>query len=116
MVLDEIGRPWAALGSPGMSSRAVAMTLINMLGYGMDLHAAIDAPRFQGYGPGDAVTAEARFDPAALEELEAWGISWSLVAPYDQSMGSMHGVARDPETGRLVGVADPRRTGFAVGR
>lgn len=116
MVLGDDGRPWAALGSPGMSSRAVAMTLINLLGYGMDLHSAVHAPRFQGYGPGDPVTAESRFDEEVLEVLQAWGISYSLVGGYDQSMGSMHAVMRDPETGQLIGVADARRTGFAAGR
>jgi gamma-glutamyltranspeptidase / glutathione hydrolase len=116
MVLDQDGRPHAALGSPGMSSRAVAMTLINLLGYGMDLHSAIHAPRFQGYGPGDVVRAESRFSQEALDELKAWGVSYELVGGYDQSMGSMHGVIRDLETGLLTGVADARRTGFAAGR
>jgi len=116
MVLGEDGSPRVALGSPGMSSRAVAMTLINLLGYGMDLHSAIHAPRFQGYGPSDEVVAESRFSQAALDELQAWNIRYRLVGGYDQSMGSMHGVAIDPVTGVLTGVADARRTGFAAGR
>jgi len=116
MILDDGGRPWAALGSPGMSSRAVAMTLINLLGYGMDLHSAVHAPRFQGYGPGEAVRAESRFNEEVLKSLSAWGISYALVGGFDQSMGSMHAVMRDAETGRLIGVADARRTGFASGR
>ncbi len=116
MVLDDQGRPTTALGSPGMSSRAVAMTLINLLGYGMELDDAIHAPRFRGYAAGESVDAESRFPLATLEELRAWGVGFGLVAPYDQSMGSMHGVTRDPATGRLVGVADARRTGFAAGR
>jgi len=116
MILDEDGTPWAALGSPGMSSRAVAMTLVNLLGYGMDLHTAVHAPRFQGYGPGEVVRAESRFPEETLEDLGAWGISYSLVGGFDQSMGSIHAVIRDRETGRLVGVADARRTGLAAGR
>lgn len=116
MVLGEDRSPRVALGSPGMSSRAVAMTLINLLGYGMDLHSAIHAPRFQGYGPSDEVVAESRFNQEALDELRAWNVRYRLVGGYDQSMGSMHGVAIDPETGILTGVADARRTGFAAGR
>lgn len=116
MVLGEDGSPRVALGSPGMSPRAVAMTLIKLLGYGMDLHSAIHAPRFQGYGPSDEVVAESRFSEAALSELRAWNIRYRLVGGFDQSMGSMHGVAIDPETGILTGVADARRTGFAAGR
>ena len=115
MALDDAGEPWLALGSPGMSSRAVAMTLINMLGYGMDLHEAIDTPRFQGYAPDEAVQAEAGIEREALDELGAFGISYDITGVYDWGMGSMHGVARDPETGELTGVADPRRTGHADG-
>jgi gamma-glutamyltranspeptidase / glutathione hydrolase len=116
MVLDDDGRPRVAIGSPGMSSRAVAMALINLLGYGMDLHEAVHAPRFQGYGPGDEVVAESRFDIQALDELQAWDVSYRLVSGYDQSMGSLHAVSIDRDSGLLTGVADARRTGFAAGR
>ncbi len=116
MVLDDDGRPRVAIGSPGMSSRAVAMALINLLGYGMELHEAVHAPRFQGYGPGDEVVAESRFDIQALDELQAWDVSYRLVSGYDQSMGSLHAVTIDRESGLLTGVADARRTGFAAGR
>lgn len=113
MAVDEDGVPWLALGSPGLSSRAVALTLINMIGYDMDPYAAVDAPRFQGYGRYENLHIESRVAPAVIEGLEARGVSVDLSAPYNWHMGSIHLVLRDE--GGLVGVADPRRGGHASG-
>lgn len=115
MAVDDDGQPWLALGSPGLSSRAVALTLINLLGYGMDPYAAVDAPRFQGYGRYDALHIESRIAEDVLHDLEQRGVELRISAPYNWHMGSIQLVMRDRQSGVLTGVADPRRGGHAAG-
>jgi gamma-glutamyltranspeptidase/glutathione hydrolase len=115
MAVDDDGKPWLAIGSPGLSSRTVALTLINLIGYGMEPYAAVDAPRFRGYGPNDALLAESRIPNDVLDGLAAFGVRVERSAPYNWHMGSIHLVIKDPETGELIGIADPRRAGFALG-
>ena len=115
MVLKDDGEPWLALGSPGLSSRAVALTLINLLGYGMSPYDAVDAPRFQGYGRYDPLQVESRIPPSVLDVLESQGVQIQLSAPYNWHMGSIQLVLRDPDSGTLRGVADPRRAGYVAG-
>jgi gamma-glutamyltranspeptidase/glutathione hydrolase len=115
MALDDEGKPWLAIGSPGLSSRAVALTLINLIGYGMDPYASVDAPRFRGYGPSDALQVESRIPKEVVDGLAGFGVRVDLSAPYNWHMGSIQLIVRDRETGELVGVADPRRAGHAAG-
>lgn len=115
MAVDDEGKPWLAIGSPGLSSRAVAMTLINLLGYGMDPYASADAPRFRGYGPNEELQIESRIPKDVIDGLAALGVRVALTAPYNWHMGSIQLVIRDRKTGELVGVADPRRAGHAAG-
>jgi gamma-glutamyltranspeptidase/glutathione hydrolase len=115
MAVDDDGEPWLALGSPGLSSRAVALTLINLIGYGMQPYEAVDAPRFQGYGRYDKLQVESRFPQDVLDGLEARGVQIQLSAPYNWHMGSIQLISRDTQSGELTGIADPRRAGHAEG-
>jgi len=115
MAVDEDGEPWLALGSPGLSSRAVALTLINLIGYGMQPYDAVDAPRFQGYGRYEKLHVESRMSQEVLDELEAMGVQIDISAPYNWHMGSIQLILRDTQSGELTGVADPRRAGHAEG-
>ena len=115
MAVDDSGKPWLALGSPGLSSRAVALTLINLIGYGMSPYEAVDAPRFQGYGRYDKLQVETRIPQNVLDGLEARGVQIDLSAPYNWHMGSIQLISKDAQSGELTGVADPRRAGHAEG-
>ena len=54
-------------------------------------------------------------EPATvLTELDRRGIAIRDLGPYDYHTGSMQIVWRDDD-GRLHGVSDPRRLGFAAG-
>jgi gamma-glutamyltranspeptidase/glutathione hydrolase len=108
-------QPWLALGSPGLSSRAVAIVLANLLGFGKDLRAAVEAPRFQGNQPGEAFQIETTVPDAVRQSLAAYGIRVQPTAPYNWHLGSVQAVMRDPKTGVFTGVADPRRAGHAAG-
>ena len=109
------GKPWVAIGSPGLASRAVAIVLTNLLGFKKDLYASVDAPRFQGNQPTQAFEVESRVPDKVREGLAAFGISVLATAPYNWHFGSAQAVMRDEKTGRLIGVADPRRAGYAAG-
>jgi gamma-glutamyltranspeptidase/glutathione hydrolase len=115
MALTDDGKPWLAIGSPGLSSRAVALTMINLLGYGMSPYDSVDAPRFQGYGRYDELQVESRIPDEVLAGLESQGVQIQLSAPYNWHMGSIQLILQDHESGELEGVADPRRAGHVEG-
>lgn len=117
------GMPWLGLGSPGASCHAVSQVLINMLASGMDLYAAIDAPRFRirsndgghaGWRLG-TLDLETRLPSETVAGLERYGIDLAPLGDYNWHMGSIQAVMRDAESGQLVGSADPRRAGYARG-
>jgi gamma-glutamyltranspeptidase len=93
----------------------LAMVLINVLGFGMDLYDAIEAPRFRGFAPGEVLEAESRIPERVLDGLSRYGIRTEIRGTYHWGFGSVQAVMRDPATGELVGAADPRRSGYAEG-
>jgi len=114
MVLKD-GKPWIAIGSPGLSSRAVAIVLTNFLGFKKGLYESVDAPRFQGNQVNEPFEVETRVPDNVLEGLAAFGITVHPNAPYNWHFGSMQIVMRDEKTRGWVGIADPRRAGHAAG-
>ncbi|MBB5985863.1 gamma-glutamyltransferase family protein [Sphingobium lignivorans] len=114
-IVAKAGKPELVIGSPGLSSRAVALTLINYLGYGMSLEQSVDAPRFSGSQPGVPTIIETRVSEAVRESLKTdYGVAVHPTTPYNWHLGSIHAIARGAD-GTLTGVADPRRSGEAIG-
>ncbi|MEI6984994.1 MAG: gamma-glutamyltransferase [Rhodospirillaceae bacterium] len=110
IVLDEGGKPVLALGSPGGSRipAFVALVLVGVLDWGLDIQAAINLPHLvnrNGATELEVSSAAADLKPA----LEALGHSVSVG---DISSGLTGVQLLD---GRLLGGADPRREGVAVG-
>ncbi|TMK75819.1 MAG: gamma-glutamyltransferase [Actinobacteria bacterium] len=99
------------LGSGGSNRirSAVLQTIIRVIADGMDAQEAVTAPRVH-YEAG-AVQAEPGVDERGLDTLAARG--FQLVHWHERNLffGGVHGVARDPVTGRLTGGGDPRRGG-----
>ncbi len=111
MLFDDNGELALVVGSPGGSRiiNYVAQAIINVVDFDMDIQQAISAPRFTN-----------RNDYTALEK----GTSIEALAPDLKSLGhdvriidlnsGIHGV--QIKDGMLIGGADPRREGLAVGR
>jgi gamma-glutamyltranspeptidase/glutathione hydrolase len=104
------GKPVYALGSPGGSSIIpyVATTLIGLIDWKLDMQAAISMPhmlnRFGIYELEAGTSAE-----GFAKDFEALGYKVKIG---DQNSG-LHGIAMTPDG--LVGGADPRREGVALG-
>ncbi len=110
MVFDDKGKLYMVIGSPGGHSiiNYAALTLVNVLDWGMDIQQAIGSPH-----------AGSRNGPTDLEQ----GTRLERLAPELQRMG--HTVRIRPETSGLHGIvrtsegwaggADPRREGVALG-
>jgi gamma-glutamyltranspeptidase/glutathione hydrolase len=111
------GKPYLITGSPGGRTiiNTVFCMLVNVLDFGMDIRAAVDAPRFHHQWLPDRVTLESpliRDHSAAVKQLERWG---HVVRPSSSSQGDAHSILIDPQTGELIGAADKRENGCAAG-
>ena len=80
----------------------------------MNVQQAIEAPRVKLVA-GYHALAEGRIPTSVTDELNARGHAIERAADLTWLVGGMHGVYRDPETSVLMGGADPRRDGYAVG-
>ncbi|GHD45478.1 gamma-glutamyltranspeptidase [Thalassobaculum fulvum] len=109
------GKPVLCLGTPGSYGipQTQSQAMVHLLGYGLDLQAAIDAPRGRLWD-GTRVMLENRVPADVVEKLRARGHGVEVVGPVSWSAGGMHAVSRDPETGAFAGAADARRDGAAV--
>jgi gamma-glutamyltranspeptidase/glutathione hydrolase len=110
VVKDDSGQPVLVVGSPGGSRIIdyVAETLVGVLDWGLDIQTAINLPHVvnrNGVTELEQGTALAALKPA----LEARG---HTVAVVDLNSG-LHGI--EIRDGHLIGGADPRREGVAVG-
>ncbi len=117
-------------GSPGgdVQPQAMVQFLVNLLDFGMNPQAAVEAPRIatashpdsfdpHPYHPG-LLRVESRIDPNVLSGLEARGHRlerWPTIWEPGRSPGSVCAVLVDRERGVLVGAADPRGMAYAIG-
>lgn len=114
-MVEKDSKPWLAIGSPGLSSRAVAITLVNLLGYGKTLEQAVDAPRFQGSQAETPLVIETRVPQQVRDRMRTvYGVQVRPTMPYMWHFGSVQAIQRQPD-GSLLGVADPRRAGSTGG-
>ncbi|WP_106176958.1 gamma-glutamyltransferase [Prauserella shujinwangii] len=101
------GEPWLALGSPGGSTiiTTVAQILINRIDLGMDLPAAVAAPRASQRNTANVV-AEHEFIESFGDDLAAYGHRFAATA----ELGAAAAVEILPG-GLLRAVAEPERRG-----
>ena len=114
------GKPFLAIGTPGGDSQdqQILLVLLNMIDYGLDVQAAVEAPRVNSLHPVSSfdnhraqpgvLEIEASFPAAVLDDLEARGHKLMIRRAHAISTGIV-AAGIDPATGKLRGGADLRR-------
>ena len=114
------GKPFLAIGTPGGDSQdqQILLVLLNIIDFGLDVQAAIEAPRINSLHPQSSfddhraqpgvLEVERTIAAAVIDELRARGHEIRLRPAYGISTGIV-AAGVDPVTGRLRGGADPRR-------
>lgn len=116
LMIEKEGKPWLAMGTPGMPPQPVTQVLTNILDWGMHPADAAAQPRFWAWlGNEPGIRIESRISDDVRAGIRASGLSLSDLGPYYWSTGSMQIIWRDEETGRLYGSSDPRRLGWPGG-
>ncbi len=121
------GKPYMPFGSPGndIQPQAMLQVLLNVVDFGMDVQAAIEAPRFASYSyPGSSfphnyhpgrLNLESRIAKETGDSLAKLGHKVAWWPDVEWRAGAVCAIRVDPETGILQGGADPRRPAYALG-
>jgi gamma-glutamyltranspeptidase/glutathione hydrolase len=98
-------------------AQAHAQFVSNIVDFGMNIQAALDAPRFsKDTFAGLDVSLEARIPESVRQQLAAMGHEIVLRGDFSSiRMGSGQAVEHDLARGMLFGASDPRKDGAAVG-
>ncbi len=113
---DEPVMGFATMGANGQAQQFHVQVLTNVLDFRLDIQEAIERPRIvigPPDHPADLLWIERRLPDEILRGLERRGHRMDVVADFFHLMGHSHGViVRD---GTLMGGADPRGDGLALG-
>jgi gamma-glutamyltranspeptidase/glutathione hydrolase len=117
------GRFWATVGTPGSYGILVTTVQVisNMVDFGLNVQDAIGAPRFRWADeaidplPPEVLRVESRVPEPTLAALAARGYRVEPLGAWSMRVGGVQAIARDEAGGWLMGGADPRRNGYAVG-
>ena len=94
---------------------AHAQFVSNIVDYGMNIQAALEAPRFTKYtSNGCDVSIEARTPSATLQQLSKLGHEVRIRREYTQEMGRGQAILHDSKTKTNYAASDPRADGSAV--
>lgn len=115
-------RFWGVLGCMGADGQPqiLLQCYLAMIDFGMDVQQAVEMPRFLSgrlaLGEArDTLHLEARFPTDTFATLEKRGHLVDRWDDWNQRAGHAHGIFIDPQCGSLVGGADPRSDGAAIG-
>jgi len=104
-----------SIGTPG--SYGILHTSAQMIHHavdaGMNVQEAIEAPRFRFYDNGGLVL-EDRFPKSLLADLASRGHKFEMLPPFHNAVGGGQGI-QFTKHGTMLGGADPRRDGVALG-
>jgi gamma-glutamyltranspeptidase/glutathione hydrolase len=124
LIADAEGRPVLVGGTPGGDGQPQwnLQAIAGMVDGGLDAQAAIEQPRWTSWpGTDPSVVAnpydlriEDRLPDEVIAGLEERGHVVKRIGPWDGG-GSMQIIARDPETGILIGGTDGRVEGNILG-
>ena len=120
VVLNEDGTPFMTLGTPGgvRIFPTVAQVISRVIDSKMSLQEAITNARIFDNGTDDGICYElgapGGVDEETVKALEAMGHTMTAKGEWDMFFGGVQGVIY-MDDGTLVGAADPRRDGKALG-
>ena len=115
-IVTRDGRPVLGIGTPGSYGilQTTLQMLLNALDFGMNVQAAIEAPRVRAFER-TLVDVEGRISAKTVAALAALGHEPRLLPEWTMQVGGGQGIAFDAESGLMTGGADPRRDGAAIG-
>lgn len=106
-------KPFMTVGSPGGMTiiTSVMQTIVNVIGYDMELKDAIEEPRiYSNTYPN--IRWEYGIPDPAREELQRMGHAWE---PDPKEIGNVNSILLDPDKELYFGAADSTREGAAIG-
>jgi gamma-glutamyltranspeptidase/glutathione hydrolase len=111
------------VGTPGSYGILVTTVQVvaNVIDFGLNIQDAIGAPRFRWADdttdrlPPEVLRMESRVPESTQQALTDRGYALELLGEWSWRVGGVQGVMRDRKTGWLMGGADPRRNGYAMG-
>jgi gamma-glutamyltranspeptidase / glutathione hydrolase len=113
-------------GTPGgdVQIQSMLQVLLNILHFGMEVQAAIEAPRIATYAFPSSfapfeyfprkLAVEARIPAATRDALAKLGHEIQAWPDWAYAAGSVEAIRADPATGMLAAGADPRRPAYAI--
>lgn len=112
-VLLKDGKPVMAVGTPGgdLIISTVAQVIINVIDHRMSVREAVFAPRLFATFYQQQVEIEPGFTPETYDQLRSLGHTLEISPRQRAYFGAVQAIWRDPATGLLTGVSDPRRSG-----
>ena len=115
IVLDQNGKPYIALGSPGAGRiiPTVAQIILNLLDYKMTIKEANDAPRMFSQKFDEKLYIEGRIPQEVRTAMERRGHQIQVYDNFDLFFGGAQLVLYDAQSGLFYGSADKRRGGSA---
>ena len=120
--LGRDGQPVLAGATPGGQGQVQTnlQLIVDVLDFGLDVQAAVDAPRWVSGSPTPGDTTlylEPRFPPEVADGLRARGhqVAVADTGADGERFGSATLIAVDPATSTYSGGADPRREAHALG-
>jgi gamma-glutamyltranspeptidase/glutathione hydrolase len=115
------GKFFMAVGTPGGGSiiNTILQVILNVIDHGMNIQEAVEAPRIHHqWLPDEIYWEKGGLSPDTRSILEKRGYAFRKNPDYsagDVGLGDAEVVAIEPDTGLILGAADPRRGGTAIG-
>lgn len=112
---DSQERFWFSIATPGSYGilHTTLQMLLNIVEFGADCQAAIEAPRFRLWEE-TRMQIETRIPAPVLAELSRRGHHLEQLGDFNYAVGGGQAVMIDPESGARLAGADPRRDGYAL--
>ncbi len=109
------GKLFMVIGTPGSFGimETTPQMMMNILDHGFSIQAGIEAPRFRT-ATANELPMEGRISPEVRAELTKLGHQVQVMDDWTMFVGGGQGVMVDPDSGALMGGADPRRDGYAL--